>query len=1650
MPQAIKVIDDHAELINRGAVDAHAQYELVSVANSTYLYQDGSVAGATSQIQSFTNGIQTAVLKLPVLESATAFQLLGADSTPYLTVDTTPTNYDRLTFWDYMRFDRTGITFATEGGQFDNYGLKWHHPDFGDTVIAQFSIQFDLGDPIDVKLDTTKMLAIHSGQYISIISDGSLYLRGATGVIVDDGTAQQNPVNLSNLADPQADRDAVNRQYADTTYAYDSDLANYLNVDGSVVGATSQAQQFTNGIKAQSLQSLTDGVDGLVFKNAAGTSIMRFNTSVQNAGIGSSASSSKRLSTVYSVVSDSGTYNSLYSYLLLDGTDGAGQAVGIGAQGSIDSVSDILYGVGVYGRGNISSSTIQTSMYGVYGQALLNSATNNTNILAGLFSNIQIGFGATAGQTYGLLVEMPGTALGNITTNAGVRVKTQLNANITTTYAILTDGGAVEFHSGASTVTPLTVVTDNASTVPALTVKKENDTILFEVDEVGLGTLDSLDTQTLFVQERAEMGGAQSGTTTDRVLFVGTETGTLYKYAATFYLEVNGVTSESTAVSTQIALAAGSGLTNRSIYGEKVQAYNFDSGSTVENLVGSQISCLNVGGATQRIVGLEVAQVADSFSGTASVYSVYGNQGTAYFQTNGDMPALQLVVNNSGRTTELMSLRQADTTPILVIDENGNVGLHSEPEDYTSFHIHDITQDINLGYTIGARIVNTTSSTDTINPNAYGNYAFLSESYLSGVNEYTGFSYAVAGWSKVSAPGGATSIGVYAIGSAAGPDANAVAVLAKPKKEGFGSDVGYVKGIVVDTPSISSGTATDVIGLHIKSQNNSVASGDTFNLLSESGTAKFTGGAPGYITILVTPSSTNPAIRVLASDDSTVVLDIDEAALRPTRIEPLSTSDFISVKAHASGVLYWLQFEDEDDYTFAYYTNDRRYVHQTYDLATTPMRNYAATSTETSGIIKALQVSNTANPASASTASYKGIYATSYSEIGSSSINLLNAIEGHAVHQTANTCTTLTSLFANTQALGPVTNAYGVDISVSSIGSGSPITNGFGVRSIPGAIAGGTFTNWYGLYASGANSASITTGYNFYATNGESYFGDSVGTSTPMTIQAGASQTVPIMQVIGDGDEPYFKVNQYGVPVAGTDVNLLTAMKRDSLFAAADTSATKVYGQVTILDNTAADGASLMGQGTWLTSSQSNITSAAIWGNYVNATLSGANSDFNDVYLYYAGMTNLPATNTAVKVVGFGNYVPDGVGITTYRGVEIVESIVFGSAPPDVTGVYVNLGAALSGTQTIARNIHLAGSQDSADHYGIYLDLTTTAVPLRSIYSVRGTVELGGDSSTEPILLLKPAAGQTYATFEVLNTSDDPVLRIGPNGEILSGFLDQTLPDAHLGIYSSNSTTATAYGSYLQHTTYSPGQSSTGVKYGMLATLIKDSTHADNSGSHIGADILVYIDGAGTIAQVTGMYSEAINNAGTITNFYGFRSYTYSNGGSATKSVAGHFYNANASGTQTDVYGVLITDGTATGTITSHAGIAVGAPVSATNKTVALFGTTTIPSGNYGIYNASTNDNYFAKPLMFGDNAGDPTPASNTAGVYAKDVSGTVHAFAIDELGNATQISPHDAETGEWIFYSENVRTGRRMRVNMEELIRDLEDLLGKQYIYTD
>ena len=53
--------------------------------------------------------------------------------------------------------------------------------------------------------------------------------------------------------------------------------------------------------------------------------------------------------------------------------------------------------------------------------------------------------------------------------------------------------------------------------------------------------------------------------------------------------------------------------------------------------------------------------------------------------------------------------------------------------------------------------------------------------------------------------------------------------------------------------------------------------------------------------------------------------------------------------------------------------------------------------------------------------------------------------------------------------------------------------------------------------------------------------------------------------------------------------------------------------------------------------------------------------------------------------------------------------------------------------------------------------------------------------------------------------------------------------------------------------------------------------------------------------------------------------------------------------------------------------------------------------------------------------------------------------YVQDEDRNRTNISPHD-EKGKWVFKSENSKTGKSVLIHMEDLVKAVEEHLGKSF----
>jgi hypothetical protein len=109
------------------------------------------------------------------------------------------------------------------------------------------------------------------------------------------------------------------------------------------------------------------------------------------------------------------------------------------------------------------------------------------------------------------------------------------------------------------------------------------------------------------------------------------------------------------------------------------------------------------------------------------------------------------------------------------------------------------------------------------------------------------------------------------------------------------------------------------------------------------------------------------------------------------------------------------------------------------------------------------------------------------------------------------------------------------------------------------------------------------------------------------------------------------------------------------------------------------------------------------------------------------------------------------------------------------------------------------------------------------------------------------------------------------------------------------------------------------------------------------------------------------------------------------------------------------------------------------------YGGGTQPTNIYAFYDNANKLSRFGAVIL-ANQAGDPSGVADSAHIYAKDVTASSEVFVRDEAGNVTQISPHN-EAGEWQYWSENIKTGKKVRVNMERMIRKLEEITGETFI---
>lgn len=102
-------------------------------------------------------------------------------------------------------------------------------------------------------------------------------------------------------------------------------------------------------------------------------------------------------------------------------------------------------------------------------------------------------------------------------------------------------------------------------------------------------------------------------------------------------------------------------------------------------------------------------------------------------------------------------------------------------------------------------------------------------------------------------------------------------------------------------------------------------------------------------------------------------------------------------------------------------------------------------------------------------------------------------------------------------------------------------------------------------------------------------------------------------------------------------------------------------------------------------------------------------------------------------------------------------------------------------------------------------------------------------------------------------------------------------------------------------------------------------------------------------------------------------------------------------------------------------------------------------TGNVGIGTA-TFDGTAVGVMTIANGTAPAAGTANQSYIYAKDDGASSEMHVMDEAGNETKISPHNAD-GEWEFYSRNKITGKTVRINMEKFIKRMEEITGESFM---
>ena len=670
-----------------------------------------------------------------------------------------------------------------------------------------------------------------------------------------------------------------------------------------------------------------------------------------------------------------------------------------------------------------------------------------------------------------------------------------------------------------------------------------------------------------------------------------------------------------------------------------------------------------------------------------------------------------------------------------------------------------------------------------------------------------------------------------------------------------------------------------------------------------------------------------------------------------------------------------------------------------------------------------------------------------------------------------------TSTIAGPTIIGASGN-YGIATlhmqSADNFSSGLRVRKRGNAGDINGAVASGAELGYHEFY--GWNGSAYVRGAYVIARSTEAYTGSGNGSSYSIaTTPNGTTTAVERLTIQQDGNvDATIAFRAPALDTASAGALTLGATNATSITIGKSGVTTTNAGALTITEALTANGNTTIGNANTDTltinagSSGSGITFGdSSFANCFLKTVSGALTCQSGTVLTNSLTDNV--TDALDIQEGTNNY----INVNTTNG---AENISFGNATTNPSYSFLGSGTVtVSGLLTANGNFTLQAGDTFTLNGDGFTDFTGGGLVNNSgLLSVDDSSSIGFFKN----------GGNSYGAAAVLGTNDNNSLSLEVNNvtqatlavggaftlqnstDSTSGFkiMDADGGNPVLNIDTTNERVGigTAFPNYNLHVVGNVPDANYAAGIGAVVTLgsnshpqyiarfvgdISPSSGVGGSMTYIGQDVTLSSSSTNLGSDVTTIYGNSVDvsytGSNTLHQLNGTSIADYLGGTASTSLLRGWWldYGSVSSGTIDEAIGIetgSLANGGG-GTINYGAGLRIGSVTTATNSVGAfigqaggtnyanlVLGTTSYPTGQFSIYNASTDDNYFAGNLSVGTSTNDAqlvvqntATSENTLHLIAghDNDTGTAYGVILDHIVNPS------ADTGGATFVGQEIAT---------------------------